>query len=183
MSAKVIALWDQRPVRLAFSAVAAVVLVAGLISFVVSRQSSTPNYTGGAPYTAPSATQQYGEKVKLPVEARTLARSFVRDGVLRHDPWAARSMVSAKLQSVVTKQQWKAGTIPVPQFPDSVFAGAAYKVLRSRTHDVLLDVQMASTNPSVTKSLNVLIEMKPVGGHWIVVSAAPRNSTAVPSAQ
>ena len=103
MSAKVIALWDQRPVRLAFSAVAAVVLVAGLISFVVSRQTSTPNYAGGAPYTAPSATQQFGEKVKLPVEARTLARSFVRDGVLRHDPWAARAMVSAKLQSGVSK--------------------------------------------------------------------------------
>src|SRR5690349_22857529 len=83
MSARVIALWDQRPVRLAFSAVAAVVLVAGLISFVVSRQSSTPSYTGGAPYTAPSATQQYGAKVKLPAEARTLARSFVRDGVDR----------------------------------------------------------------------------------------------------
>lgn len=169
--------------RLAFSTVAAVVLVAGLISFLVSRQSSTPNYTGGAPYTTPSVTQQYGEKVKLPVEARALARSFIRDGVLRHDPWAARSMVSAKLQSVATTQQWKAGTIPVPQFPDSVFAGAAYKVLRSRSHDVLLDVQMASTNPSVTKSLDLLIEMKPVGGHWIVVSAAPRNSTAVPSAQ
>ena len=115
MSAKVIALWDQRPVRLAFSAVAAVVLVAGLISFVVSRQNSTPDYTGGAPYKAHSATQQYGEKVKLPVEARTLARSFVRDGVLRHDPWAARAMVSAKLQSVVTKQQWKAAfRFPMP---------------------------------------------------------------------
>jgi hypothetical protein len=182
MSAKVIALWDQRPVRLAFSAVAAVVLVAGLIAFVQSRQSTTPDYSGGAAYTAPNATQQYGEKVKLPVEARTLARSFIRDGVLRHDPLAARAMVSAKLQSVATKAQWKAGTIPVPQFPASVFAGAAYKVLRSRSHDVLLDVQMGSTNPSVTKSLDLLIEMKPVGGHWIVVSAAPRNSTAVPSA-
>ena len=182
MSAKVIALWDQRPVRLAFSAVAAVVLVAGLISFVVSRQSSTPDYTGGAPFKAPSDTQQFGEKVKLPVEARTLARSFIRDGVLRHDPLAARAMVSAKLQSVATKQQWKAGTIPVPQFPASVFAGAAYKVLRSRSHDVLLDVQMGSTNPSVTKSLDLLIEMKPVGGHWVVVSAAPKNATAVPSA-
>ena len=130
MSAKVIALWDQRPVRLAFSTVAAVVLVAGLISFLVSRQSSTPNYAGGAPYTAPSATQQYGAKVKLPAEARTLARSFVRDGVLRHDPWAARSMVSAKLQSVVTKQQWKAGTIPVPQFPDSVFADFLFRAFK-----------------------------------------------------
>ena len=182
MSAKVIALWDQRPVRLAFSAVAAVVLVAGLISFILSRQSSTPDYAGGAPYTAPSATQQYGEKVKLPVEARTLARSFIRDGVLRHDPWAARAMVSTKLQSVATRQQWKAGTIPVPQFPASVFAGAAYKVLRSRSQDVLLDVQMGSTDTTVTKSVDLLIEMKPVGGHWIVVSAAPRNSTAVPSA-
>jgi len=178
----VIALWDQRPVRLAFSAVAAVVLVAGLISFVVSRQSSTQNYTGGAPYTEPTASQQYGAKVKLPVEARTLARSFIRDGVLRHDPWAARAMVSAKLQSVATRQQWKAGTIPVPQFPQSVFAGAAYKVLRSRSRDVLLDVQLGSTNSTVTKSVDLLIEMKPVGGHWIVVSVAPRNSTAVPSA-
>jgi hypothetical protein len=182
MSAKVIALWDQRPVRLAFSAVAAVVLVAGLISFVVSRQSSPTDYTGGAPYKAPSATKQFGEKVKLPVEARTLARSFIRDGVLRRDPLAARAMVSTKLQSVATKQQWKAGTIPVPQFPASVFAGAAYKVLRSRSNDVLLDVQMGSTNPNVTKSLDLLIEMKPVGGHWIVVSAAPKNATAVPSA-
>jgi len=182
MSAKVIALWDQRPVRLAFSAVAAVVLVAGLISFVVSRQSSPTDYTGGAPYKAPSATKQFGEKVKLPVEARTLARSFIRDGVLRRDPLAARAMVSTKLQSVATKQQWKAGTIPVPQFPASVFAGAAYKVLRSRSHDVLLDVQMVSTNRNVTKSLDLLIEMKPVGGHWIVVSAAPKNATAVPSA-
>jgi hypothetical protein len=182
MSAKVIALWDQRPVRLAFSAVAAVVLVAGLIAFVQSRHTSTPDYTGGSPFTAPGATQQFGAKVKLPVEARTLARSFVRDGVLRHDPLAARAMVSTKLQSVATRQQWKAGTIPVPQFPASVFAGAAYKVLRSRSHDVLLDVQMGSTNPSVTKSLDLLIEMKPVGGHWIVVSAAPRNSNAVPSA-
>jgi hypothetical protein len=182
MSAKVIALWDQRPVRLAFSAVAAVVLVAGLISFVQSRQSSPPDYAGGAPYTAPSATQQYGAKVKLPAEARTLARSFVRDGVLRRDPWAARAMVSAKLQSVATRQQWKAGTIPVPQFPAAVFSGAAYKVLRSRSRDVLLDVQMGSTNPSVIKAVHLLIEMKPVGGHWIVVSAAPRNSTPVPSA-
>jgi hypothetical protein len=63
-----------------------------------------------------------------------------------------------------------------------VFAGAAYKVLRSRSHDVLLDVQIGSTNPSVAKSLELLIEMKPVGGHWIVVSAAPPNSNAVPSA-
>ena len=47
MSAKVIALWDQRPVRLAFSALAAVVLVAGLIAFVQSRQSNPPDYTGG----------------------------------------------------------------------------------------------------------------------------------------
>jgi hypothetical protein len=63
-----------------------------------------------------------------------------------------------------------------------VFSGAAYQVLRSRSRDVLLDVRMGSTNSNVTKSLDLLIEMKPVGGHWIVVSAAPRNSTAVPSA-
>jgi hypothetical protein len=182
MSAKVIALWDQRPVRLAFSAVAAVVLIAGLISFVESRQSSTPVYTGGSPFTEPNATQQYGEKVKLPVEARTLARAFVHDGVLRHNPLAARAMVSTTLQSVATKQQWKAGTIPVPQFPAGVFSGAAYKVLRSRSRDILLDVQLGSTDPSVTKSLELLIEMKPVRGHWIVVSVAPPNSTPIPSA-
>src|SRR3954471_9373703 len=111
MSAKVIALWDQRPVRLAFSALAAVVLAAGLISFVVSRQSSTPDYTGGAPYTAHSATQQFGEKVKLPVKARALGRWFLRAAVPRHRPLAARAMVTAKLQPVPTTAQWKAGTI------------------------------------------------------------------------
>ena len=182
MSAKVIALWDQRPVRLAFSALAAVVLVAGLIAFVQSRQSNPPDYTGGGGVKGPPGPHPNGEEVYLTGEARPQGPSFIRDGVLRHDPLAARAMVSTKLQSVATRQQWKAGTIPVPQFPASVFSGAAYKVLRSRSRDVLLDVRMGSTNPNVTKSLDLLIEMKPVGGHWIVVSAAPRNSTPVPSA-
>lgn len=182
MSEKVIALWDQRPIRLAIGALAAVVLVLGAIAFVQSRERKPVNYSGGAPFTNPSATAQYGPKVPLPAEARTVARTFLSEAVLRKDPLSARQLVSPKLRAAASAADWARGTIPVPQFPANVFAGAAYDVLRSRQRDVLLDVQIGSTKPNSIKGYDLLVELRPFNGHWLVVSAVPRNSTPVPSA-
>jgi hypothetical protein len=182
VSEKVIALWDQRPIRLAIGALAAVVLVLGAISFVQSRERKPVNYSGGSPFTAPNETALYGRKVPLPAEARTVARTFLSEAVLRKDPLSARKLVSPKLRAAASAADWASGTIPVPQFPAKVFAGAAYDVLRSRQRDVLMDVQIGSTKPNSIKGYDLLVELRPFSGHWLVVSAAPRNSTPVPSA-
>jgi hypothetical protein len=172
----------MRPVRLLFSAACAAVLVVGAIAFVQSRQHAATNYSGGAPYKQPSATKQYGAWTKLPTDAQHLAKLFVRDAVLRQDTVAAKAMVSPAIRAGATDHQWQIGTIPVPQFPKQYFAGAGYKVLRSRQRDVLLQVALGSTDPAQAKALQLLIEMKPVNGHWQVVAATPPNSTPIPSA-
>lgn len=168
--------------RLLVTALCAAVLVGGLVVFVQSRQHPAPVYSGGSPFKEPSPTKQYGATIKLPADAQLLAKNFVRDAVLRQNTVAAKSMVSPSIRAGATDHQWQVGTIPVPQFPNRYFGGAAYKVMRSRKHDVLLDVQLGSTNSAQAKSLELLIEMKPVHGHWQVVAVAPPNSTPVPSA-
>jgi hypothetical protein len=181
VSEKVISLWDQRPIRLAIGALAAAVLVVGVVAFVQSRERKPVNYSGGV-FTQPNQTALYGPKVPLPAEARTVARTFLSEAVLRKDPLSARELVSPKLRAAASAADWASGTIPVPQFPAKVFAGAAYNVLRSRERDVLMDVQIGSTKPNSIKGYDMLLELRPFNGHWLVVSAAPRNSTPVPSA-
>jgi hypothetical protein len=180
---KVYALWDQRPVRRVVWAVALGLLAVALIAFVRSRHHDVT-------YQGSKATQpvfhdpgaQFGAKQPLPAEARSVAKQFVNDAVLRKDPVAARKLVSAKLLGSVSAADWAAGSMPVPQFPPADFAGAGYKVLRSRQRDVLLDVAIASTRPETIKGYDMLVELRPVHGRWVVVSAAPRNSTPIPAA-
>jgi hypothetical protein len=182
VSEKVVTLWDQRPIRIALSVLAAAVLVVGVVAFVESRGHSPAVYAGGGQVTTPDLSARYGAKIPLPAAVRTVTRSFVRDAVLRKDTLAARDLVSPQLRAQATDAQWAAGSIPVPQFPASVFGGAAFKVLRSRQRDAILEVQMGSTKPTYAPNVALLIELRPVHGHWLVVSAAPRNSIPIPAA-
>ncbi|HET6850563.1 MAG TPA: hypothetical protein VFH74_17030 [Gaiellales bacterium] len=186
MTEKVYALWDQRPVRRAVWAVVLVVLAIGLIAFIRSRHHDV-TYQGSAVTTPQQPVfkdpgTQFGKKVPFPAEARSVVKSFVQEAILRKDPDAARKLVSAKILATVSAADWSAGTLPLPQFPPAYFGGAGYHVLRSRQRDVLLDVGLASTNPGKVPPYDMLVELRPVNGHWLVVSAGPRNSTPVPAA-
>src|SRR5262249_40076245 len=116
VSTRVLELWDQRPIRLAVSALAAVVLAIGLVAFVRSREAKPVQYAATPP--APSAQQQatatYGPKIPVPAEATRVTRQLVEDGVLRKHPLAARKLVSAQLSAAATDQQWAEGTLPMP---------------------------------------------------------------------
>jgi hypothetical protein len=181
---KVYALWDQRPVRRAVWAVALAVLAVGLIAFMRSRHHDQVTYqSSGAPqpvFKDPGV--QFGKKVPFPAEARSVVKQFVQDAILRQDPQAARKLVGAKILGTVSAADWAAGTLPLPQFPSKYFGGAGYHVLRSRERDVLLDVGMASKDPGSVPPYDMLVELRPVNGKWVVVSAGPRNSTPIPAA-
>ncbi len=182
---KVNELWDQRPVRRAVWALALALLAIGLIAFIRSRHHDQVTYQGGPAgqqqvFNDPGA--QFGGKVPFPPAARSVAKEFVQDAVLRKDPAAARALVSAKILHSVSASDWAAGTLPLPQFPAKYFGGAGFQVLRSRQRDVLVDIGLASTKPETIKAYDMLVELRPVNGHWVVVSAGPRNSTPVPAA-
>jgi hypothetical protein len=182
VSTRVIELWDQRPIRLVVSALAAAVLVLGMITFVRSRQPKAVDYAGSKPLSHEAQLRaEYGRKIPLPAEVRTVARSLVSDGILRRDPLAARKLVSPELAAAATDQQWAQGSLPMPQFPAKDFAGAGYKVMRSRARDVLLQVTIGSTDVNAARPLAVLVELRRFGGHWLVVQAAPPNSIPTPS--
>ena len=185
MTEKVYALWDQRPVRRAVWAVAFAVLAIGLIAFVRSRHHDQVTYQASdAPsqHVFKDPGVQFGKKVPFPPQARSVAKQFVQDAILRKDPEAARKLVSAKILNTVSADEWAAGTMPLPQFPPQYFGGAGYDVLRSRERDVLLDVGLTSTAPGSVPPYDMLVELRPVNGHWVVVSAGPRNSTPTPAA-
>jgi hypothetical protein len=181
---KVYALWDQRPVRRVVWAVALAVLAIGAIAFVRSRHHDQVSYQGSAApqHVFKDPGTQFGKKVPFPAQARSVVRQFVQEAILRKDPEAARKLVGAKILASVSGADWAAGTLPLPQFPPTYFGGAGYHVLRSRERQVLLDVGMASTDPSTVPPYDMLVELRPVNGRWVVVSAGPRNSTPVPAA-
>jgi hypothetical protein len=180
---KVYQLWDQRPVRRAIWALALALFAVGVIAFVRSRQPEQVTYRGGAPqHVFKDTGAQFGRKIRFTGQVRAVAKQFIHDGVLRNDPMAARALVGPKLRNAVSDADWAAGTLPIPQFPPKYFSGAGYHVLRARERQVLVDVGIASTAPNTVKGFDFVLELRPLGGHWRVISATPRNSTPVPSA-
>jgi hypothetical protein len=170
-------------VRRVVWAVALAVLAVGLIAFVRSRQTDQVTYHGGAPkpvFKDPGT--QYGKKIAFTGKVRTVAKDFIRDGVLQKDPLAARALVGPKLRTAVSDADWAAGTLPIPQFPPRYFAGAGFDVLRARERQVLVDVGIRSTAPNTVKGFDLVLELRPVDGAWRVVAASPRNSTPIPAA-
>jgi len=185
MSTRVLELWDQRPIRLAVSALAAAVLVVGVVAFVRSRETKPVHYAPNPP--APSVQQQltakYGPKIPVPAEARRVTRQLITDGVLRKDPLAARKLVSARMSAAATDQQWAEGTLPMPEFPAKLFTGAGFKTMRSRAHDILFLVSIGTANATAAPPLSLLVELVRSKGHWVVVQATPPNNSGVPTAQ
>jgi hypothetical protein len=193
MTARVTELWDRPPVRWAFSMLAVALLAVGAIAFWNSRTAhdAAPNTGPPSPhaYSDGSPSKLYGrELAHLPAQIKPNIRTLVMDGVLRKDPAATWGMLSDRVHAGLTREQWATGDIPLPQFPTSQYAGWAMQVLRLRARDILIDVTVADTKPATNPNLNMLVELKPVGGpaapHWVIVYAAPRASgPGVPAAQ
>lgn len=191
MTTRVTELWDRPPVRWAFSMLAAAVLVVGAVLFWNARTShdaasitSPPSH----PFAKPNPAKAYGKPIAMPPQVKTLVRRFVEDGILRKNPAATWGMVSPRIQSGVTRQQWNAGTMPIPEFPTSEFAGAGYHALVQRARLIELSVTLANTKPAVNPNLDVLIQLRPIGGpvatHWVIVYVGERGGgPPIPAAQ
>jgi len=193
MTTRVTEFWDRPPVRWAFSMLAVAVLVVGAIAFWNARTSRDAAAVATPPsphaYSDGNPTKLYGHKLAhLPAQVKPMITTLVMDGVLRKNPAATWGVLSDRVHAGLTRKQWATGDIPLPQFPTSQYAGWAMQVLRQRARDIVIDVTVADTKPAINPNLNMLVELKPVGGpaapHWIIVYAAPRaGGPGVPAAQ
>jgi hypothetical protein len=178
-------MWDRSPARAVFSAIAVIVLVTGIVLFVQSRHSaSVASGRGGPVAAAPqNATALYGKPIKLPPAAVHTAQKFIQTAVLRTNAAASWALATPKERAGLSRAQWNTGDIPVVPYPRSGFSGARFKTIRSRQHDILLQVLMTSHTLGVKPSVDFL-ELVPRGGRWLVTYWAPRGTNPpVPAAQ
>jgi hypothetical protein len=176
-------LWDRSPVRAVFTTVAVVVLIAGLVVFITSRngvrEASSP---GPATAPPPSAAKLYGPRITLPPEAEQTARRFIQTAVLRHDTAASWALVTPKERAGTSQAEWAKGNMPVVPYPRKGFSGARFNVVRSRQRDILIQVLLSSHTLGVKPSTDFL-ELVPSGGRWLVTYWAPQGQNPpLPSA-
>jgi hypothetical protein len=91
------------------------------------------------------------------------------------------ALVTDSLRQGMSCGEWLTGTIPVQPFLQVVPERSAYRVV-ARSHDgrtVL--VHLVSRSPE-WPATTFLLELRAVGGGWLVSSFTPTGGTAVPAA-
>ena len=176
-------MWDRSLVRAVFTTLAVIVLVAGLVVFVSSRDGAkVADVPGSALAQTKTPEQLYGPEIKMPKSALHTAQEFIQTAVLRHDVAAAWTLVTPHVRAGLTRAQWDMGNIPVVPYPRKGFSGARFKIIRSHQRDVLLQVLLSSRTLGVKPSTDFL-ELVPSGGRWLVTYWAPQGQNPpLPSA-
>jgi hypothetical protein len=99
---------------------------------------------------------------------------FVPTAVARHHPEKAYAAATPNLRSQATVAQWRAGDIPVQPFP--LRHGQSYHgwtVNFAFQNQVNLDLLVMPDLRKETHPLALTIDMRKVGGHWLVDSVFP----------
>jgi hypothetical protein len=158
--------------------VAALVLVAGGIAFLIAYFGNTSKVTHPNTARGPGIdASKTPATVPVPQAARTVAAKFVVSAMTRENLALSWSLTHPKLKAGYTRKEWLTGNIPVPVFPSNAFAGASYKVQWSHPNDLLLNVYVFAKPKMARLSNAFFIELNPVGTgaskRWLVSYVAP----------
>ena len=177
-------MWDRSLVRAVFTTLSVIVLIAGLVVYVSSRDGAKIA-AGNGPAVAPakSAEQLYGPEIAMPKSALRTAQKFIQTAVLRNDVGAAWALVTPHVRGGLTRAQWNTGNIPVVPYPQEKFGGAKFKIDRHRERDILLEVLLTSHKPGVAP-IDDFLELVPSSHGWLVQNFTPRGvNPPIPAAQ
>jgi len=178
-------MWDRSLVRAVFTTVSVIVLIAGLVIFISSRDGAkVADVPGSALAQTKTAEQLYGPQIKVPPAAVRTAQKFIQTAVLRNDVASAWALVTPHVRGGLTHAQWNTGNIPVVPYPSEKFGGAKFKIDRHRQRDILLEVLLSSHKLGVAP-VDDFLELVPSGhGGWLVQDFSPRGiNPPVPAAQ
>src|SRR4051812_2964179 len=127
-------------------------------------------------------------KVPLPPHARRTAVDFVKSTVFRQDLARGWALVAhhSSVAGGFTRQRFLSGAIPVVPFPRG--SAMRYRVVHSRSRDVMLEVLLEPPAGRPEKATVFLLGERRVGGgardgkgRWLVTYWSPRPAYGVPS--
>ena len=126
---------------------------------------------------AAAALPATGHAARLrPADRAAISRTldvFVPAAIARHHPGRAYAVSAPDLRKAATRAQWRRGDLPVTPFPavGTRFHGwAATAVLPGY---VSVDIQLRAPRTSREGLTNWTIELRRIGGRWLVESALP----------
>jgi len=167
-----------RRITKALPYVAALVLVAGGVAFLIAYFGNTAHET--VPKTPPGAVVDNSKtpaNVPVPNEAKTVAAEYITSGMTRQNLPLSWKLTHPSLRQGYTYKQWLTGNIPVQFFPRKAFNGATYKVQWSHPNDVMLNLYIFGKPASLSQAF--FIELKPVGQgsdkRWLVSYIVPNG--------
>ena len=175
-----------RQVTKALPYVAALVLVAGGVAFLIAYFGNTSHVTHpGTRAGTPVDASKNPPSVPLPPSARQVAGEYIVATMARKNLALSWKLTHPSLKAGYTRKEWLTGNIPVQFYPAEAVAGASFKVQYSHPNDVLLNVYVFSKDKNV-KTQSFFIELKPVGAgkakHWLVSYVVPSSgAVTVPS--
>lgn len=172
------AAFDHSSVRRAVIGLSWVVLLVGVVAYLNHRSSSSAAQPPPGPAAITTPQGNFGPHIPVPKEALSVARTFLRDGVMRQDLAAAWKLATPKLRGGLSHDQWMSGNIPVAQFPHSAFAKAGYKVEHSRQRDVLLLVYIFPRKGSHVAGWDYVVDLVPYRGSWRIAYFQPHGHEA-----
>ena len=160
--------------------VAALVLAAGIVTFLVTFYGNTadplPEEFTNQPVVDRS---QNPNSVPLSQEARRVAGEFILTAVARKNLDRAYQISSANLRQGMTLKEWRTGSIPVVPYDAEAIDIARMKVDYSYKREALLEVALLPRTGSDLKPQIFMIELRKIGkgnkARWVVEAWTPRE--------
>ncbi len=161
--------------------------VAGFVAFFVllavvfGGKDPAPQHFSNQPavdMTKPEKT------IKVPAEAREVAKKFIVTAVARKDLTQAYRLVGPQIKQGMSLKEWQTGNIAVIPFPMDDLYLAPFKVDYAHPNDILMEVALLAKPKTGVKSQIFFINLKRFGkgenARWLVDNWVPRGSAEVP---
>jgi hypothetical protein len=149
--------------------IAGAVLVAGIVAYAVTRLDR-----GSPPQPPP-----HRRAALAPVE-RQVALEFVATAVARRNLARAWDIAAPELKQGLSLTEWKTGTIPVVPYPVRN-ARTVLRTIGSFTDAGHLSVTFVPRPGATVPSATFTLDLRKVGGRWLVSSWLPSSTVTPPS--
>jgi hypothetical protein len=167
-------------------ALAAVVLVAGIVTFVVMRlqHADAERNAGAVPaQTGPvKDVSKVPKTVKLAPGAKKVAKLFVETAVARKNLAKAYPIAGPAIKQGQSLKSWLTGDIAVVPYPVHDLDIAPMKVVYSYANEAAIQVALLPKGKSKVKSQLFDMTLIRIGKpkHWVVNMWAPAGQPPVP---
>jgi hypothetical protein len=133
-----------------------------LVPLLVAAALPAPAQAAGAPLTA---ADRAGIDRTLDV--------FVPAAIARRHPERAFTYVTPHLRQDTTRRQWAKGSLPVSPYPAIGKRFHSWTIDLAKRNYVMIDTQLRPPSGSKLEMTNWTIELRKIGGRWLVDSAVP----------